>query len=71
MEDPATIHLKNLVANSNDALEFKLVRCAGDLDNDETTFKPEMSHQVFGDRFVISLLILSNLYYIRLKIYIV
>ncbi|XP_078035492.1 histone acetyltransferase 1 isoform X1 [Augochlora pura] len=49
MEDPATARLKALVASSNDALEFKLVRVMEDLENDETTFKPEMSHQVFGD----------------------
>ncbi|XP_076659519.1 histone acetyltransferase 1 [Halictus rubicundus] len=49
MEDPATARLKALVVSSNDALEFKLVRVMEDLENDETTFKPEMSHQVFGD----------------------
>ncbi|XP_033337171.2 histone acetyltransferase 1 isoform X1 [Megalopta genalis] len=49
MEDPATARLKALVVSSNDALEFKLVRIMEDLENDETTFKPEMSHQVFGD----------------------
>ncbi|KZC06490.1 PREDICTED: histone acetyltransferase type B catalytic subunit [Dufourea novaeangliae] len=49
MEDPATARLKALIVNSNDALEFKLIRTVGDLENDETTFKPEMSHQVFGD----------------------
>ncbi|KAK1133061.1 hypothetical protein K0M31_014424 [Melipona bicolor] len=49
MEDPATARLKNLVVSSNEALEFKLVRSVDDLENDETTFKPEMSHQVFGD----------------------
>ncbi|XP_003701894.1 histone acetyltransferase 1 isoform X2 [Megachile rotundata] len=49
MEDPATARLKALVINSNDALEFKLVRYIEDIENDETTFKPDMSHQVFGD----------------------
>ncbi|XP_076283247.1 histone acetyltransferase 1 isoform X1 [Lasioglossum baleicum] len=49
MEDPATARLKALVVSSNDALEFKLVRIMEDLEDDETTFKPEMSHQVFGD----------------------
>ncbi|XP_031831416.1 histone acetyltransferase 1 [Nomia melanderi] len=49
MEDPATARLKALIVSSNDALEFKLVRVMEDLENDETTFKPEMSHQVFGD----------------------
>ncbi|XP_076233628.1 histone acetyltransferase 1 isoform X2 [Calliopsis andreniformis] len=49
MEDPVTARLKTLVVSSNDALEFKLVRTVEDLEDDETTFKPEMSHQVFGD----------------------
>lgn len=49
MEDPTTARLKSLVISSNDALEFKLVRSVEDLENDDTTFKPEMSHQVFGD----------------------
>lgn len=52
MEDPVTARLKNLVISSNDALEFKLVRSVEDLENDEATFKPEMSHQVFGDRYI-------------------
>lgn len=52
MEDPATARLKSLVMSSNEALEFKLIRSFEDLENNETTFKPEMSHQVFGDRFV-------------------
>lgn len=49
MEDPITARLKSLVANSNESLEFKLVRELEDLEREETTFKPEMSHQVFGD----------------------
>lgn len=49
MEDPATARLKALVVSSNDALEFKMVRTMEDIEDDETTFKPEMSHQVFGD----------------------
>ncbi|XP_003395429.2 histone acetyltransferase type B catalytic subunit [Bombus terrestris] len=49
MEDPATVRLKNLVVSSNEALEFKLVRSVEDIENDQNTFKPEMSHQVFGD----------------------
>ncbi|XP_076666811.1 histone acetyltransferase 1 [Andrena cerasifolii] len=49
MEDPATARLKTLVVCSNDALEFKMVRSVDDLENDEITFRPELSHQVFGD----------------------
>ncbi|XP_076164935.1 histone acetyltransferase 1 [Ptiloglossa arizonensis] len=49
MEDPAMARLKTLVVSSNEALEFKLIRNVEDLENDEIIFKPEMSHQVFGD----------------------
>lgn len=28
------------------------VREPSDVDNDETTFKPEMSHQIFGEKYV-------------------
>ncbi|XP_069978242.1 histone acetyltransferase type B catalytic subunit isoform X1 [Penaeus vannamei] len=41
--------LQHYVIDSNEALEFKLVRTAADLEDDETTFKPDMSHQVYGD----------------------
>lgn len=27
------------------------VREPSDVDNDETTFKPEMSHQIFGEKY--------------------
>ncbi|XP_037068304.1 histone acetyltransferase type B catalytic subunit-like [Pollicipes pollicipes] len=40
---------QEFVTDSNEALEFKLVRCKEDLERDETTFKPEMSHQIFGE----------------------
>ncbi|XP_058803109.1 histone acetyltransferase type B catalytic subunit [Phymastichus coffea] len=49
MEDPIENRLKPYLIDSNDALEFKLVRKIHDLDDDSTTFKPEMSHQVFGE----------------------
>ncbi|XP_066978661.1 histone acetyltransferase type B catalytic subunit isoform X1 [Macrobrachium rosenbergii] len=41
--------LEHFVIDSNEALEFKLVRTESDLENEDTTFKPEMSHQVYGD----------------------
>jgi len=37
------------VCDSNEALEFKLIRSAQDLEDDSVSFKPEMSHQIFGD----------------------
>uniref|UniRef100_A0A1B6KWX0 Histone acetyltransferase type B catalytic subunit n=2 Tax=Graphocephala atropunctata TaxID=36148 RepID=A0A1B6KWX0_9HEMI len=37
------------VCDSNEALEFKLVRSVEDIGNDQASFKPEMSHQIFGD----------------------
>lgn len=50
MEDPIETRLKPYLISSNDALEFKFVRKVQDLEDDVTTFKPEMSHQVFGER---------------------
>nr|CAD7454162.1 unnamed protein product [Timema tahoe] len=44
--------LESYIVSSNDALELKLVRRATDVDDDSTTFRPEMTHQVFGERFV-------------------
>ncbi|XP_012263999.1 histone acetyltransferase type B catalytic subunit [Athalia rosae] len=49
MEDAITTRFKNLIISSNDALEFKLIRKPDDVDDDKLIFKPEMSHQVFGD----------------------
>jgi len=53
MEDAITARLKKLVTNSNEALEFRLIRNLDDLNSKEAVFKPEMTYQVFGDRFVI------------------
>merc|ERR1739838_198077 len=41
--------LGQYVADSNEVLEFKLVRNPEDLENDGCSFKPEMTHQVYGD----------------------
>ncbi|KAG7164502.1 Histone acetyltransferase type B catalytic subunit-like 1, partial [Homarus americanus] len=41
--------LQYYVIDSNEALEFKLVRSPADIDDEESTFKPDMSHQVYGD----------------------
>lgn len=41
--------LEHYVIDSNEALEFKLVRTEADLEDDNVTFKPDMSHQVYGD----------------------
>ncbi|XP_015175660.1 PREDICTED: histone acetyltransferase type B catalytic subunit [Polistes dominula] len=49
MEDSNGGHLSHLVVDSNECLEFKLIRNVDDLEDDKTSFKPEMSHQVFGD----------------------
>ncbi|XP_063990865.1 histone acetyltransferase type B catalytic subunit isoform X2 [Diachasmimorpha longicaudata] len=49
MDEAAEARLKAYVSDSNDALEFKLVRKEEDVEDDETSFSPEMSHQVFGD----------------------
>ncbi|CAD0204803.1 unnamed protein product [Chrysodeixis includens] len=41
--------LCHLVVDGNEVLEFKLVRSVDDLENEDTSFGPEMCHQVFGD----------------------
>jgi len=41
--------LDHYVADANEAVEFKLVRNPEDLENDGCSFKPEMTHQVYGD----------------------
>lgn len=53
MEDSTTARLKKLVADSNEALEFRLIRNLDDLHSEEAVFKPEMTYQVFGDREII------------------
>ncbi|EZA51704.1 hypothetical protein DMN91_003947 [Ooceraea biroi] len=54
MEDSAIMtHLKRLVADGNEALEFRLIRDPDDLNSDKAIFKPEMTYQVFGDREII------------------
>ncbi|XP_075984433.1 histone acetyltransferase 1 [Anticarsia gemmatalis] len=41
--------LCHLVVDGNEVLELKLVRSVDDLENDESSFGPEMCHQVFGE----------------------
>lgn len=41
--------LEKFKCDSNDAVNLKLVRTEDELMNDETTFHPWMSHQVYGD----------------------
>ncbi|XP_029674390.1 LOW QUALITY PROTEIN: histone acetyltransferase type B catalytic subunit [Formica exsecta] len=53
MEDSIATRLKRLVTNSNEVLEFRLIRDLDDLNSKETVFKPEMTYQVFGDREII------------------
>lgn len=59
MEDLYMARLKSLVVNSNECLNMKMIRNIEDLESDNVTFKPEMSHQVYGDRFVITILIIN------------
>lgn len=49
MDDPMEARLKPYVIDSNEALDIKLIRKEDDLEDDDTSFSPEMSHQVFGD----------------------
>lgn len=46
LKNPAS----SLVVSSNDVIEFKLVRRVADIGDDRCSFRPVMSHQVFGDR---------------------
>ncbi|GBP38890.1 Histone acetyltransferase type B catalytic subunit [Eumeta japonica] len=41
--------LCHLVVDGNEVLEFKLVRDIACIEDDKTSFKPEMCHQVFGE----------------------
>ncbi|XP_047537480.1 histone acetyltransferase type B catalytic subunit [Vanessa atalanta] len=41
--------LEHLVVDGNEVLEMKLVRSVADIENDDTSFGPEMCHQVFGE----------------------
>lgn len=50
-EDQMEARLKPFVIDSNEALELKLIRKEEDIENEDTSFSPEMSHQVFGDRY--------------------
>nr|SVE73633.1 EOG090X08AZ [Daphnia atkinsoni] len=45
--------LQTFIIDSNEALDLKLVRKPSDVENEETTFKPEMSHQIFGEKYKI------------------
>lgn len=48
-----TARLKKLVTDGNEALELRLIRNLDDLHSEKAAFKPEMTHQVFGDREMI------------------
>lgn len=50
MDESVNAHLKQFVCDSNTVLDLKLIREAKDIEDDEISFEPEMSHQVFGDR---------------------
>ncbi|XP_033217537.1 histone acetyltransferase type B catalytic subunit [Belonocnema kinseyi] len=49
MDDALNAHLQAFVIDSNESLELRLVREIQDVDDEKTIFKPEMSHQVFGE----------------------
>ena len=41
--------LDAFLCDANEAIELKLVRDPKDVDDEEATFNPEMSHQVYGE----------------------
>lgn len=41
--------LSQYVVDANEVVEFRLIHTAKDIEKDEGTFNPEMSHQFFGD----------------------
>ena len=41
--------LDAFICDANEVIDLKLVRESKDVDDEETTFNPEMSHQVFGE----------------------
>jgi len=45
----ADFGLDAFICDANEVIDLKLVRESPDVDDDETTFNPEMSHQVYGE----------------------
>ena len=41
--------LDAFICDANEVIDLKLVRESKDVDDDETTFNPEMSHQIYGE----------------------
>lgn len=41
--------LDGFICDANEVIDLKLVRESSDVDDEETTFNPEMSHQVYGE----------------------
>jgi len=41
--------LQSFIIDSNEALDIKLVRAPQDVEDESVAFKPEMSHQIFGE----------------------
>lgn len=48
MDADERISCESMVTDSNQAVEFKLIRDKKDLENDSLAFNPVMSHQIFG-----------------------
>lgn len=63
MDDAAIARLQGYTIDSNEALEFKLIRDEQDIEDPDVAFGAEMSHQVFGDRYD------QCLFYSRLIVY--
>jgi len=44
----------------NSIVLYVLVRTQDDISNDENVFKPDMTHQLFGDRYVLNNTVFNN-----------
>ena len=42
--------LENFVVDSNEAIKFKLLKTAKDMENAEIEFEPAMTHQIYGEK---------------------
>ena len=42
--------LENFVVDSNEAIKFKLLKTAKEMENADIEFEPAMTHQIYGEK---------------------